>query len=74
MWKMTQNETSYFGCKRVHVFLEEVDSLVDPDGDGGENHVETGLGAEAGRHLDHCVWIQEEERQAEFNSVSFCIA
>lgn len=65
LWKTTHNETSYFGCKRLHVFLEEVDGLVDPGRDGGDNHVETGLRAEAGGHLDHCVWIQGGERDGQ---------
>jgi len=45
----------YSGREGVHVVLQEVDGLVDPSRDGGENHVQTGLGAEAGGHLDHGV-------------------
>lgn len=52
---MRQSETSYFRRERVHVFLQEVNGLVDSSGDGGENHVETGLRAETRGHLDHGV-------------------
>ena len=65
---MTQTEMSYSGCERVHVFLLVVNGLVDPSWDGGENHVEAGLGAETGHHLDHGVWRRgrgEEEEEGE---------
>lgn len=52
---MNQGEMFYSCCEGVHVFLQEVNSLIDPGGDGGENHVETGLRAETRGHLDHSV-------------------
>lgn len=46
---------SYFGCEGVHVFLQVVHGLIDSSRDGGENRIQTGLCAETGHHLNHCV-------------------
>lgn len=51
------NTKPYFGSKGLHVFLEEVDGLINPGRNGGEDHVQAGLSAEAGGHLDHGVCI-----------------
>lgn len=54
-----QSETSYSRCERVHVLLQELNGLVDSSRDGGEDHIEAGLRAEARGHLDHRVWMED---------------